>query len=84
MTVSFTGGLVKCNNCYIKPENITMIRPDTKYSNKPVTRICTNGIESTSVGQVVTQDVYTNIDIDKVAGAVVEAEKTGNIIDING
>ena len=78
MTIGFTGGLINANGTYIKPENISFFEKNDQGGT-------TIHMNSTGNMQLEWQTVRidTNHSPEKVADAIIKAEQTGELIDIN-
>ncbi len=76
MNVNFTGGLVRIGNRYVKPENITYIQ-----AGKPGNFTIYHNSSYNEANPLIS---YYGGDVQEFAAAVVKAEKTGQIIDLNG
>jgi hypothetical protein len=69
MTINFTSGLIKAGDWFIKPENITYITPDGEHECKVYNNAGTcRFIEKPA---------------EEVAKGAVQAEQTGQIIDLD-
>ena len=78
MTVNFTSGLVKVNKTYINPSNVRYFQEKERDMTKVVMDSYVDGKDHKTYDNQVTLNVKPNV----FAKAMIEAQKSGNVIDI--
>ena len=77
--VSFGAGLIKYGNEYINPDNVVKFKP--WVNNKETVISFSNDTELGRINNT-SNKILENITAERFADTFIEAQKTGNIIDI--